>query len=309
MEKLAKRYVNSETGEVVGELPQGANLVDYKTGMRLPNKGSRMPEDWSNLALAGGSGLLAHAIVSAMLEKSEKEKRKESAWMKLLRTIAPIGAGAAATYAGYNIGKSLGKSAQAKSSTYYDADEAASSRGDSAGVQTAGAALSGSGALGSGYFGAKNAKRWYDIVAANKEIPKLEGEIKALEAGSKATSGAGAAAARMADNRMGKVIGRFGARGIDDVVGEAQDMAQIKNLGRFSSEMGTSPASVVDQINMQAKAKKLRKLRDVANQSRVWAKGKTIGGFAGSALLSLITYLMARGANKNSEEAARLRGE
>lgn len=308
MEKAAKRYVNSATGEVVSELPSGAELVDYKSGMRLPN--STSGGDWSNWAFAGGGGLLAHAIVSSLLEKSEKEKRNESAWMKLIRVLAPIGAGAAGAYAGYNLGKGLGKSAQTASGSvrFYDADAAGQDKADTAGVQEAGSWGSYLGAAGSGYVGAKNAKKWYDIVAARKAIPKVEGELKALEAGANA-GGAGSAASRMAENRMGKVIGRFGARRIDDVAGAASDMAQIKNLGRFSRDMGASPASVVDQINIQSKAEKLKKLRGVADQSRRWAKGKTIGSLAGAAALTALGYGLGNAAEKNRAEAARLRGE
>ena len=67
------------------------------------------PIDWTRIALAGGGGLLAHSIASSLLEKSEEEKRKESIWSKVLRTVLPIGAGVVGAYAGNEAGKGLGK--------------------------------------------------------------------------------------------------------------------------------------------------------------------------------------------------------
>ena len=311
MEKAAKRYVNSATGEVVSELPSGAELVDYKSGMKLPNStsGGDLSKDWSNWAFAGGGGLLAHAIVSSILEKSEEEKRKESPWMKLIRVLAPIGAGAAGAYAGYNLGKGLGKSAQTAAGPvrFYDADAAGQDKADTAGVQEAGSWGSYLGGLGSGYLGARSAKDWYRISAAQRKLPKVEAEIRGIEGAT--SGGAGAAAARMAEHRMGKIIGRFNARPVSDAAGAAADMAEMRNLGSFAKNMQTPHASAVNGAKLKASLDEYGKLQEMARKSKAWAKGKTIGGLTGAAALAALGYGLGNAAEKNRAEAARLRGE
>lgn len=308
MEKAAKRYVNSATGEVVSELPSGAELVDYKSGMRLPNSEGDLSNNWSNWALAGGGGLLAHAIVSSLLEKSEKEKRNESPWMKLIRVLAPIGAGAAGAYAGYNLGKGIGKSAQTASGPlrFYDADVAGQNKEDTAGSQELGSWASYLGGIGSGYLGLRGAKDWYRISDAQRKLPKLEAEVGGIGG---AVSGAEAAAARMAESRMGKVISRLNSRPASDVTGAVDDIDEMSKLNRFARKMKTPQMSAVEAAKMEAKMDELRRLNKLSIRSKLWPKVKTIGGFTGAAALGALGYGLSNAAEKNREEAARLRGE
>ena len=62
---------------------------------------------WIPWALGGGGALLSHAIASSLFDDSEEDKRKESLWMRLLRTLIPLGVGAAGAYGGYRLGESL----------------------------------------------------------------------------------------------------------------------------------------------------------------------------------------------------------
>lgn len=71
-------------------------------------------ESWMPWVLGGGGALLAHALTSPMFEASDEEKRKESVWSKLLRTIIPLGVGGIGGVAGYALGNALNKKAQAK---------------------------------------------------------------------------------------------------------------------------------------------------------------------------------------------------
>lgn len=109
MNKWAE-YVNARTGEVVDELPAGAKEVDFESGKHsLPNwkTAPNHANKWVQLALAGGGGLLAHSLMSSALENDDEEEEKnESVWRKLLRILAPLGAGAAGAYGGYMLGKS-----------------------------------------------------------------------------------------------------------------------------------------------------------------------------------------------------------
>lgn len=76
--------------------------------------GTPSGDSWVPWALGGGGALLAHAITSPMFEASDEEKRKESIWSKLLRTIIPLGVGGLGGVAGYALGNALNKKAQAK---------------------------------------------------------------------------------------------------------------------------------------------------------------------------------------------------
>ena len=71
-------------------------------------------DSWMPWVLGGGGALLAHALTSPMFEASDEEKRKESVWSKLLRTIIPLGVGGIGGVAGYALGNALNKKAQAK---------------------------------------------------------------------------------------------------------------------------------------------------------------------------------------------------
>lgn len=95
IEVTIPKVIKPEPREVTIDVPK--DLVKEK------------PIDWTRIALAGGGGLLAHSMVSSLLEKSEEEKRKESIWSKVLRTVLPIGAGVLGAYAGSEAGKGLGK--------------------------------------------------------------------------------------------------------------------------------------------------------------------------------------------------------
>ena len=71
-------------------------------------------DSWVPWVMGGGGALLAHALTSPMFEASEEEKRKESVWSKLLRTLIPLGVGGIGGVAGYALGNALNKKAQAK---------------------------------------------------------------------------------------------------------------------------------------------------------------------------------------------------
>lgn len=70
--------------------------------------------DWMPWVLGGGGALLAHSLASSIMEPSDDEKRKESVWMRLLRTLVPIGVGAAGAYGGYALGESMKSAADNK---------------------------------------------------------------------------------------------------------------------------------------------------------------------------------------------------
>lgn len=76
--------------------------------------GTQSVDGWLPWVLGGGGALLAHSVTSPMFEASDEEKRKESVWTKLLRTLIPIGVGGLGGVAGYALGNALNKKAQAK---------------------------------------------------------------------------------------------------------------------------------------------------------------------------------------------------
>jgi len=76
--------------------------------------GAPSGDGWLPWVLGGGGALLAHSITSPMFEASDEEKRKESVWTKLLRTLIPLGVGGLGGVAGYALGNALNKKAQAK---------------------------------------------------------------------------------------------------------------------------------------------------------------------------------------------------
>lgn len=66
--------------------------------------------DWIPWISAGGTGLIAHALASSLFDDDDKEKNK-SVWYRLLKTLVPLGAGAAGAYGGYRLADSM-KTAQ-----------------------------------------------------------------------------------------------------------------------------------------------------------------------------------------------------
>lgn len=71
------------------------------------DKGIGIPKDWLNLAMGGGSALIAHSIASSIFDKPESERRKDSIWSKVLAALIPIGIGAAGGYGGYKLSEKL----------------------------------------------------------------------------------------------------------------------------------------------------------------------------------------------------------
>lgn len=123
MEKLAK----IERGAVKVEMP--VSTINDNTTPKIvmpapestkPNAGGSPSDSWVPWVLGGGGALLAHAITSPMFEASEEDKRKESVWTKLLRTLIPLGVGGLGGVAGYALGNELTKKGQAKSTNDWD---------------------------------------------------------------------------------------------------------------------------------------------------------------------------------------------
>ena len=141
--------------------------------------------DWTQLALAGGGGLLARAIASSMFDgKTDEEKRRESIWMKLLSSMIPIGAAALGTYGGYRLGQHL-KSAEANDNnsqnpiigptvdnaklleakrTYLDANKKFQDAADVKNIQGWGSYLGGVAGASAGLSGIKPWWRAHDFV-------------------------------------------------------------------------------------------------------------------------------------------------
>ena len=181
------RYINARTGEIVDSLPEGASVVDYRNGLALPKwkeheqKKNEDGAKWVNYALAGGSGLLAHTIASNLFDdKTEEEKKKESLWMKVVRNLLPIGAGAAAAYGGYRLGEGLNKGAEA--GVFYT-DESANAAADKLNDDASSIdwkkwlgpyALTGIGFGYGGYNGAQMIRTWL----AKRKLPTVNAGIQ-----------------------------------------------------------------------------------------------------------------------------------
>jgi len=87
-------------------------IISKRRKSQDANGGGGIDIDWLKLALASGGGLIAHSLVSSMLDgKTDEEKRKESIWMRLLSAILPIGAAGLGAWGGYELGKRM-KTAQ-----------------------------------------------------------------------------------------------------------------------------------------------------------------------------------------------------
>ena len=81
---------------------------------KATGSGTLSGSEWLPWVLGGGGALLAHSVTSPMFEASDEEKRKESVWTKLLRTLIPLCVGGLGGVAGYALGNELNKKAQAK---------------------------------------------------------------------------------------------------------------------------------------------------------------------------------------------------
>lgn len=120
MEKVAK----IEPGAVKVETPVTATPAATTPKIVMPapkpNTGDSPSGSWMPWLVGGGSALLAHSIMSSILEKPDEEKRKQSVWSRLLSTLLPLGVGAIGAYGGYHLGKSLEKKSQATSTNAWD---------------------------------------------------------------------------------------------------------------------------------------------------------------------------------------------
>ena len=148
---------------------------------------------------------------------------------------------------------------------------------------------------------------WDRIASARRNLPRVEAEIRGIEGAT--SGGAGAAAARMAEHRMGKIIGRFNARPVSDAAGAAADMAEMRNLGSFAKNIQTPHASALNGAKLKASLDEFGKLQEMSRKSKAWAKARTIGGLAGAVALPALGFILGNAAEKNRAEAARLRGE
>lgn len=97
--------------------------VEGPTALMPKDKGIGIPKDWLNLAMGGGSALIAHSIASSIFDKPESDRRKDSIWSKVLASLIPIGIGAAGGYGGYKLSEKLfgnpnAKSAQARTNDW-----------------------------------------------------------------------------------------------------------------------------------------------------------------------------------------------
>ena len=61
----------------------------------------------STLLTTGGGALLAYALASSLVDKPYGESKKDSMWMKVLRTLIPVGAGVAGGFAGHYLGTKM----------------------------------------------------------------------------------------------------------------------------------------------------------------------------------------------------------
>lgn len=65
--------------------------------------------DWRQLGMMAGGGLLAHALVSSLVDnKSDEEKRRQSIWERLLAGIIPIGAAGLGAWGGHYLNTKIG---------------------------------------------------------------------------------------------------------------------------------------------------------------------------------------------------------
>lgn len=111
-----KKYTYGDLIRASGGNTAGSGAAP-STGGQSGGSPSGSGDSWVPWVLGGGGALLAHAITSPMFEASDEEKRKESVWTKLLRTIIPLGVGGLGGVAGYALGNALNKKAQAKPAT------------------------------------------------------------------------------------------------------------------------------------------------------------------------------------------------
>lgn len=93
-----------------GQIPNGAVIVDGFPENRKPDSNL----DFSDLAVSGGSGLLAYSIAKGMMDEDGGEKKKRNAFDRLLSKLIPVGIGGLGAYAGHRLGQSM-KTAQANS--------------------------------------------------------------------------------------------------------------------------------------------------------------------------------------------------
>jgi len=183
MDKFAK-FVDKDTGKVYDTPPKGSKVVKYTNGMAFPDWSSMSPEPdkATNYALGAGSGVLAYAIAKGLLGDDDDKGNKSSVWMRLLRTLAPIGVGGIGAYAGYKLGDLMDKHAQANGGpTLYNQEEAAREVAEGTPREFDMWSQYGLGAASTGY-GAYNGKKLFDIWDAKKQLPVLNGRMRALKA-------------------------------------------------------------------------------------------------------------------------------
>ena len=101
--KMAYEIVTLDVPDRPKNTPKVVEVADVPDSM----KPTEEKTDWAPWAMSAGGGLVAHAIASALVDKTENEKRKESVWSRLMRTLFPIGAGVAGAYGAYKLGKGI----------------------------------------------------------------------------------------------------------------------------------------------------------------------------------------------------------
>lgn len=300
-------YVNAQTGEVVKSLPEGAKKVDFELGKhKLPNWASapKEPNKWLQLALAGGGGLLAHSLVSSMLDNDDEEDaKKESVWRKLLRIIAPLGAGVAGAYGGYLLGKEAQYNANPQkrpAGLYYDTDTA------EAGLKANGESIlatpfmaAGAGGLG---VSAYNGVNWARSELAAKQLEKT---LKDLDVATAAPAGGPNARAAAVEPRVKQLYENLAKREATPKgnASAAKDMAAISKAERFANGgASAAPRTASSAIKAEALASEAKKLTAASRAhpyAKRFAKGSLVAGLGSLG----IGWLLDRAAANNRAAA------
>ena len=111
-------YKNPETGEVFDKKPTNADVIP---NFRRKNKNNGLGIDLQDLAMSGGSGLLAYTLADQVFGGEAVERKKRSAFDRLLSKLIPIGIGGLGAVAGKKIsdimrgGPGIEKNSQEKS--------------------------------------------------------------------------------------------------------------------------------------------------------------------------------------------------
>lgn len=93
---------------------EGSYDTKSKTFVDPKYKAPEAPMDWGSWAGAIGGGALGYALGSRMVDEDEEDKKKRSAWEKLLSVLIPVGISGLGAYGGYRLAKNAGISKKAQ---------------------------------------------------------------------------------------------------------------------------------------------------------------------------------------------------